>query len=284
MLTIQSANAPTTLAPFVTFTVYAVIATVKKDEMLLSAKAFASLSLISLLTSPLLTFCQALPTFFQAVSCFDRIEGYMLKEPASIPPSQLLPSLSSSRDITELQDFQSTRMGDTILFSFEHADIAWSPDASGLVLRKFSLNIHPGFTAITGPVGSGKSTLLETMIGETTLRGGSVMPNAVFRIAFCPQTPWIVNDTIRQNITGGLSFDQKRYDHSLFCCALQEDLARMPRGDLSTTGSNGSSLSRGQRQRVVSSPPIEFVNIKVNLSSLSLYRLLLVLFILGFQS
>ena len=58
----------------------------------------------------------------------------------------------------------------------------------------------------------------------------------------------------------------------------------MPRGDLSTAGSNGSSLSRGQRQRVVSSSPIEVVTIKANLSSLSLYRLLLVLFILGFQS
>jgi hypothetical protein len=82
-LTMYLANIPTTLAPFTTFLVYEIIAAVKKDETVLSAQAFASLSLISLLTSPLLTFCQALPTFFQAVSCFDRIDAYLSKQPAS---------------------------------------------------------------------------------------------------------------------------------------------------------------------------------------------------------
>jgi ATP-binding cassette subfamily C (CFTR/MRP) protein 1 len=255
-LTMCLANIPTTLAPFITFLVYAIIAAVKKDETVLSAQAFASLSLISLLTSPLLTFCQALPTFFQAVSFFDRIDAYLSKQPASMlasPPSSQ--SLAFPPDQTELRNLGQPPVSTGIIISFSHADIAWSR-TSKLVLQDLSLDIRPGFTAITGSVAAGKSTLIWSMIGETTLKRGSMRPQILSGVAFCSQTPWVMDEKIRENITGGLDFDQKWYDYSVSCCGLEEDLARMPGGDQAIAGINGSSLSGGERQRIVSCPGI----------------------------
>ena len=245
-------NIPSSLASFATFVIYAIIALVRKDETLLSAQAFASLSLISLVTKPLLLFSQALPSCAQAAACFGRIESYCLKKPASTQSDSQSSSFLHSFDcsIAMRQLLSPSSLSGSIV-SFEQADISWSSDASVLALRHLTLTIRPGLTAIIGPVASGKSTLLQSMIGETTLRSGSVT-TIQSGVAFCAQTPWIMDDTIRRNITGDSAFDQKWYDFSILCCGLQADLERMPQGDQMISGSNGTSLSGGQRQRVVS--------------------------------
>jgi ATP-binding cassette, subfamily C (CFTR/MRP), member 1 len=155
---------------------------------------------------------------------------------------------------TELTDLPSGN--NDALFVFDNADIVWSPEARQPVLHNLSLTIHRGLTAIMGPVASGKSTLLQTMIGETILKTGSMTSNAA-RAAFCSQTPWIIDDTIRGNITGGVrigNFDQKWYDFALLACGLQHELESLPAGDQTFAGTHGVSLSGGQRQRVVGNP------------------------------
>ncbi|KAM7205481.1 P-loop containing nucleoside triphosphate hydrolase protein [Naviculisporaceae sp. PSN 640] len=242
-------NLPGTLAPFATFTTYAIIAAVRKDESLLSAQAFASLSLINLVTNPLLFLCQALPSITQGAACFGRVEAYLLKKSTSSSPPT--PPVSTSESLDggmRLRDLPSSTSTDALV-RFEDADISWSANSSESVLRNLNLTLQPGLTAIVGAVASGKSTLLATLVGETTVRRGSVYSD-VSRVAYCPQTPWIMDDTIRANITGGLPFDQKWYDFSISACGLEDDLKSLPRGDYSKAGSNGASLSGGQRQRV----------------------------------
>ncbi|KAK0634859.1 putative ATP-binding cassette transporter [Bombardia bombarda] len=264
---IMIGNTPTTFAPFVTFAVYAIIATVRRDETLLGAQAFASLALIGLVTNPVLLFCQAFPSCMQAVACFGRIEAYLFRKPVSPPlplpsppPADVSPSPGSLESLqnnvplsTQSQPAPPTSE-QTPLVRFERADISWSADdASEIVLRGLSLTIRPGFTAIVGPVASGKSTLLASMVGETILKdgGGGSATSSLTGVAFCSQTPWIMNDTIRHNITGGLGvFDQKWYDFSVARSGLQADIATMHGGDLAVAGSQGGSLSGGQRQRV----------------------------------
>jgi len=244
-----------TLAPFVTFSVYTIISVVRKDEGLLGAQAFASISLISLVTMPVMMFCQALPNCMQAAACFGRIEKYLLKEwtaPPDLPPPTVT---SEHRNAVPLQQQPATMSSPDSTaahIKFIDADISWSRDASEPVLEGLNLEIRPGLTAIIGPVASGKSTLLASMIGETVLKKGSVTPSSLSGVAFCTQTPWIMNDSIRRNITGGLAFDQKWYEFSVSSSGLQDDIDRMPGGDQTRAGSNGSSLSGGQRQRVVS--------------------------------
>ncbi|KAI0128261.1 P-loop containing nucleoside triphosphate hydrolase protein [Xylariales sp. AK1849] len=249
ILQILLGNIPVTLAPLITFIVYAIIAVTTKSETLLSSQAFASLSLISLATSPLIRFCQALPSLVQAAACFGRIEHFCLKGSAFDETDSLAGPAGSSKADLDLREMYFRPLGkDDHLMAFERADIAWDSESSP-VLRDLTLRLPSGLTAIVGPVASGKSTLLWTILGETTLKAGS-MTSAVSRAAFCAQTPWIIDETIRYNVTLGLEFDQDWYSFSVTCSCLQGDLDNLPRGDLTLAGSDGASLSGGQRQRV----------------------------------
>ncbi|KJZ71681.1 hypothetical protein HIM_08919 [Hirsutella minnesotensis 3608] len=241
-------NTPTVLAPFATFLTYAVIAKYSNNETLFSAQAFASLSIINLTTYPIILFCEALPTCMQAVACFTRIEAYCLKQRSGPAFCSPLPSRGLTRS-TEIDCASRMPTVHQELVALTGADVSWTEEASKTVLHGLTLAVHSGFTAIVGPVASGKSTLLATLLGETTLTCGT-MSDALSGVAFCPQTPWIMDDTIRHNIIGYSAFDEKWYDSSVRLCCLQDDFNSFPDGDRKKAGSNGASLSGGQRQRV----------------------------------
>lgn len=48
--------------------------------------------------------------------------------------------------------------------------------------------------------------------------------------AYCPQQPWILNETIRNNITFGEPYDAARYAAVTHACALDHDIANLPGG------------------------------------------------------
>ena len=103
--------------------------------------------------------------------------------------------------------------------------------------------------AIVGSVGSGKSSLLLGAIGEMHKVSGDVTWGAK-RIAYCAQSAWIQNATLRDNILFGREFDAAHYERCLFACALKPDLALFNDGDRTEIGERGVSLSGGQRARV----------------------------------
>lgn len=100
-------------------------------------------------------------------------------------------------------------------------------------------------------VGSGKSTLIKSLLGETKIIDGSLQSTSGF-IAYCDQTPWLMNASLKNNILGQSEFDQRWYDTVTNACCLLEDFSALPRGDESLVGSKGYALSGGQKQRVVS--------------------------------
>lgn len=246
--TLFSANIPLDFTPFATLVIYAGISVAKKDASLLSAQAFTSLALISLLTSPLLQFCQAIPSFSQAISCFDRIEEYCKKD-SDYEPRKPTAHISGSSEIELHNTLTATRFGSSLI-SFQDATILRSL-TSPPVLQTLNFDIRRGITAIIGPVASGKTTLLEAMLGRHVLQG-SPTPIPLSRAAYAPQTPWIMNTTIRDNIIGTNEFEQKWYDFVVSACGLEDDLKNLSGGDQQLAGSRGASLSGGQKQRVVS--------------------------------
>lgn len=241
---VNLANIPATFAPFATIIIYAIIAAVRHNGSLLSTTAFTTLALISILTSPLLTFCQAMPATLQTVACFGRIEKYCSDSSSNLVPEEILPGDK------EVQPYEKSL--DTPLVSFKNADILWSLEKEP-TLQNLNLDIRRSgeIIMIIGPVGCGKSTLLESMINRNMITRGSISAS-FFRTAYCPQIPWIQNDTIRNNIIGASHFDKAWYDVTVSACGLEEDFKAMPEGDMRVTGSDGSSLSGGQKQRVVS--------------------------------
>ena len=90
-------------------------------------------------------------------------------------------------------------------------------------------------TAIVGHVGCGKSILGEmprkdstrSLDSEIQIRGS---------IAYVPQTPFIMNASLRDNILFGKEYDAKRYEHVLEVCCLLPDIAILTTGDHTEVG------------------------------------------------
>eukprot|EP00873_Tetraselmis_striata_P045813 jgi/Tetstr1/466077/TSEL_010663.t1 len=116
--------------------------------------------------------------------------------------------------------------------------------------RCFSATVvRPGeLVAVVGPVGSGKSSLLMAMLNEISCESGEVQ--LLGRVSFCPQQPWIMNATLRENILFGQPFDALWYQTVLTACQLQPDLEMLPGGDMAEIGEKGLNLSGGQKARV----------------------------------
>lgn len=69
-------------------------------------------------------------------------------------------------------------------------------------------------------------------------------------IAYVPQTPFLLNASIRDNILFGESYRPRRFQKVLELCALNPDIELMPGGDMTEIGERGINLSGGQRQRI----------------------------------
>ncbi|BGP33345.1 hypothetical protein JCM10296v2_005143 [Rhodotorula toruloides] len=101
---------------------------------------------------------------------------------------------------------------------------------------------------VVGSVGSGKSSLLQGCIGEMRRTSGAVIFGG--SIAYCAQSAWIMNTTLRANILFGRPFDEQRYWDCVRAACLLADLDQLPAGDQTEIGEKGITLSGGQRQRV----------------------------------
>ncbi|KAJ5098890.1 hypothetical protein N7532_005891 [Penicillium argentinense] len=252
-------------APIFTFGVYVAIS----DNSLTISRVFTSLSLFSLLSDPLLTLVMALMSFFGSVGSFARIQAFLDKEDHSdlrrntpqIPSLEDLGEaklLSKSGDIdlssSNSASVESLKRGSTSstttnAASIQNGTFTWDAEKEP-VLKDISLTVPRGsFTMLIGPSGCGKSTLLKALLGEIPATEGKVEVNSA-SVAFCDQTPWHMNGTIKDSIVAMSDYDPKWYATVIQACALEEDLGQFPRGDRSVIGSKGVALSGGQSQRI----------------------------------
>ena len=69
--------------------------------------------------------------------------------------------------------------------------------------------------------------------------------HAQLRVQWCTsvQDPWIQNATVRDNILMGAAADKERYSAVVAACALEQDLATLPKGDATEIGEKGVTLS-----------------------------------------
>ena len=69
-------------------------------------------------------------------------------------------------------------------------------------------------------------------------------------VAYCGQTPWILNATVRENILFGEPYEEDRYLKVIKACQLEADMHLLESGDMTMIGERGINLSGGQKQRV----------------------------------
>jgi len=168
-------------------------------------------------------------------------------------------ALSSSKPSTDsLNRAESmASLGITMKSHDEEQDVV----EARITLKNISCCIEKGsLVAVVGPVGSGKSSFLAAILGEMELADSDSkvyvtlqpkgMPQTEDHVSFCSQSPWIVNDTLRGNILFGRAYDVSRYEQVVRACALVDDLASMPAGDMTEIGERGINLSGGQKARV----------------------------------
>ncbi|QLQ81220.1 hypothetical protein HG537_0E05750 [Torulaspora globosa] len=111
-------------------------------------------------------------------------------------------------------------------------------------------------TCIVGRVGSGKSTMLRAILGQLPCISGfieGVSPKVYIRassVAYCPQEPWIMNASIKDNILFGHRYDETYYNATIEACQLLPDLDILPERDATLVGERGISLSGGQKARL----------------------------------
>ena len=253
--------------PALTFTTFTVIAAVRGSGTLLAAPAFTSITVLTLVGTPLITLFQALPLIRSAVGSMTRIQDFINQPAREDPRHQDTLSPSKSHELLPLADQSDADIPMTTIESkgiahdnhqenvvvIADASIKWA-NSRDAVLRNINVKIKRYSLAfIIGPVGCGKSTLIKAILGETQIIDGSI---SVLHsgIAFCDQSPWLTYGTIRENIMGvtGSSFDEAWYATVIHACAFEKDLEQLPTGDQSMIGSKGIAISGGQRQRLVS--------------------------------
>lgn len=206
-----------------------------------TASMFTTIGLLALLAMPVLSFVQALPAIATMIRCSQRIQEFLVTEPHKDFRELITSKCHGSKQNTETAVSPSIEMID--------GSFGWAEDK--MILQGINCTLGPGLNIIVGPVASGKSTFCKALLGETPAFSGRTVFNVdATKVAYCDQTPFLSNGTIRENIIGFGHIDEDRYQQALSAAMLHADLQILPKHDETKIGSNGITLSGGQRQRV----------------------------------
>ncbi len=138
------------------------------------------------------------------------------------------------------------------------------PDNEQAIIKNVSFDISKGKTvAFIGESGAGKTTMADIILGVLEPTAGKVLADGISvydnlpmwqrNIGYIPQTIYLSDDTIRNNIAFGI--DEKDIDDDAVMEAvkkaqLQDFIASLPDGLNTVVGERGARLSGGQRQRI----------------------------------
>lgn len=147
----------------------------------------------------------------------------------------------------------------------EIKNVCWKyMKAKGDVLNNISLTIHKGESiGLIGPSGAGKTTLADIIMGLFEPQSGEVLVDGknIFAIThswaqmigYVPQTVYLIDDTLRNNIAFGIP--ESQINDILIWKALEqahlsEYVHSLPKGLDTVVGERGVKFSGGQKQRV----------------------------------
>ncbi|OJJ95656.1 hypothetical protein ASPACDRAFT_1875772 [Aspergillus aculeatus ATCC 16872] len=246
---IPSRFLPVIISPVLTFAVF-IAADHARHITLDAGRMFSSLSLLMLTSQPLSMLFQSAPELASMVACFQRIQQFLLTDPRS-DRRKIVVSTPNKLNPTnvEIEEKPSATTAAAAAICIESASFSW-PERVSPVLRNINLSVpRQKLTMVFGPVGCGKTSLLHALLGEIPASEGEVIVSTG-TTAYCAQTPWVRDGTLRDNIVAFSDYDERWYKAVLHACALDEDLLYLQDGDDTQLGDKGANLSGGQKQRV----------------------------------
>jgi ABC-type multidrug transport system fused ATPase/permease subunit len=204
---------------------------IQPENILTPQVAFISITLLNQLRSPLCVVSLLVNMTAQAVVSNKRLKSL----------------LSADEIDPNLVERESNDEDESI--KVENADFSWEAGNIDPTLKNINLDIKKGaLIAVIGRVGSSKSSLISALLGEMEKLRGYVGVNG--QVAYVPQQPWILNMSLRENITFGRNYVGSFYDKVIETCELKPDLAILPKNDQTEIGEKGINLSGGQKARV----------------------------------
>ncbi|KAF2868308.1 multidrug resistance-associated protein 1 [Massariosphaeria phaeospora] len=195
---------------------------------------FPALTLFNLLTFPLAILPMVITAIVEASVAVGRITGYLLAD-------ELQDNAVLREAPVEENGEESVRIRD--------ATFTWNRNEDRQALLDINLSAHKGeLVCIVGRVGAGKSSLLQAVLGDLWKIKGEVVVRG--KTAYVPQSAWVMNASVRENIVFGHRWDPQFYEKTVKACALKDDFASLPDGDQTEVGERGISLSGGQKARL----------------------------------
>lgn len=183
----------------------------------------------------------------QAAGAADRIHDVLAEVPEIVPPAMpaSLPVLTQGS------------------IEFRNVTFSYPGNVAHHAIQNLNFAVEPGETvAIVGHSGAGKSTICSLLMRCYDPQGGSILLDGYdirslglhdlrSRIAYVPQDPKIFADTVRRNITLGLS-EQSAWliERAAQRAVAAEFIEGLPLGYETKLGEDGADLSGGQRQRL----------------------------------
>ena len=120
-----------------------------------------------------------------------------------------------------------------------------------LLLENISFSIKNGeFIGIIGGTGAGKTCLLNAIMNNYQIVSSSSEPEINGEISFCPSQPWIMTESIKNNILFFSKDKEMKYNEIVSLCCLTNDFEKLSDGDDTMINSTCSNISEGQKVRI----------------------------------
>eukprot|EP00915_Cephaloidophora_sp_WS-2016_P005337 GHVH01007054.1.p1 GENE.GHVH01007054.1~~GHVH01007054.1.p1 ORF type:complete len:749 (+),score=122.75 GHVH01007054.1:168-2414(+) len=231
-----------------------------------SGTAYSCISVFNLLRFPIAMLPNLITSVATIKTALDRLKSFLLCPEFDSPTF----AVENTRDEYSIKIAAPSGLDNVHLVHPDGVPMLRNVDPKDLVYARGS------HTAIVGRVGTGKSSLLGFYTGNLRIMNGiknrydsvskgerlsaSILKDSAIdissfitmngKVAFVPQSAWVINATVRQNIVMGEEFDVVWYKRVLIACELVPDLRLFVDGDLTEIGEKGINLSGGQRQRI----------------------------------
>lgn len=213
-----------------TFTVFVLT----QDKPLTTDIVFPALTLFNLLTFPLAILPMVISSIIEASVAVGRLTSFLTAEELQADAVIVKPNVEEVGEESVI---------------IKDASFSWNRHEDRTALANINFTACKGeLSCIVGRVGAGKSSFLQSVLGDLYKTQGEV--TVCGKTAYVAQQAWIMNASVKENITFGHRWDPSFYDKTVKACALTEDFAQLPDGDKTEVGERGISLSGGQKARL----------------------------------
>lgn len=226
---------------WITLLIFITLSLINNINSITTEHIFITLMALNILETNMSMYSDCIFDIIKAKESYKNIVMFLKLEDSSFKPDdeirdKKLLCMCASLDL--LGKVEKENSGESV-----HSVVITNATFKGQCLKRINLKIKVGqLVAICGDHTSGKSALLYALLGQIKKESGTVCRAG--KVAFTPQEPWVINDTIKMNILFGKIFHKRHLQQILKYCCL-EDI-----NEETIVNGKGSNLSGGQLYRI----------------------------------